>query len=101
MAVIRANKCTVISNDVFTDNTLSLSAKGLLCQMLSFQDGMDISEEKLYACFNNSRNTIRNALNELEQTGYLKHTVERTDDGKMQSVCIVCDSITKNESEKL
>ena len=101
MAVIRANKCTVISNDVFTDNTLSLSAKGLLCQMLSLQDGLDISEEKLSAFFNDSRAAIKDALNELEQAGYLKHTVERTDDGKMQSVCIVRDSRTKNESEEV
>lgn len=99
MAVIRAKKYTVISNDVFTDNTLSLGAKGLLCQMFSFQDGMDISEEKLSALFNDSRTTIRNALNELEQAGYLKRTVERTDDGKLQSVCIAYE--TKNESEEV
>lgn len=101
MAVIRANKCTTISNDVFTDNTLSLGAKGLLCQMLSLQDGVDISGKELSAFFNDSRIAIIYALDELERAGYLKRTVERTDDGKMQSVCVVYDSRTRNESEEV
>lgn len=43
--LIKHKNYTVIGNGVFTDNSLSLKAKGLLCQMLYLPDDCELTTE--------------------------------------------------------
>lgn len=85
MAVIRVNKTsdyTVMSNTHLRQKEMSLKAKGLLSVMLALPDDWDYSINGLCAICKESQTSIRSALGELEQYGYL--TRERTQDEKGQ-----------------
>lgn len=62
---------TNIDNAVFFDNRLSAKAKGVLCQMLSLPDNWEYSVEGLATRFSDGKASIRSAVTELEQYGYL------------------------------
>lgn len=62
---------TNIDNTVFFDNRLSAKAKGVLCQMLSLPDNWEFSVEGLTTRFSDGKASIRSAITELEQYGYL------------------------------
>lgn len=75
MAVLRKEKkgsFTVIDNAIFKDRTLSLKAKGLLCQMLSLPDGWEFSVEGLTKLSTDGRSAVASALNELQKAGYFR-----------------------------
>lgn len=77
MAVIRVNKTadyTVISNTHFKEREMSLKAKGLLSMMLSLPDDWDYSIAGLVMLSKDGKDSVMNALTELEQFGYLKRT---------------------------
>lgn len=77
MAVVRINKnqnYTVMSNYHFQEKDMSLKAKGLLSFMLSLPDDWDYSVAGLVACCKENETAIKNALNELQEFGYLKVT---------------------------
>ena len=89
MAILRKRKkdnFTVIDNTVFYDKTLSFKAKGLLCQMLSLQDGWTFSVGGLAGLSSDGITTVRTALSELEQHAYVKRTQVRDHDGKIAGV---------------
>lgn len=72
---------TIVSNEVTRDNSISLSARGLLIFMLGCkEDTWEFSVAKLIKNTNTSRTKIENALEELENAGYLKRT--QTKDNK-------------------
>jgi hypothetical protein len=77
MAVIRVNKTadyTVISNTHFKEKGMSLKAKGLLSMMLSLPDDWDYSIAGLVTLSKDGKDSVVNALTELEEFGYLKRT---------------------------
>lgn len=77
MAVFRVNKnknYTVMSNYHFKDKNLSLKAKGLLSQMLSLPEDWDYTVAGLCAINKEKESSIKSALNELKELGYLKVT---------------------------
>jgi uncharacterized phage protein (TIGR02220 family) len=77
MAVIRVNKTadyTVMSNSHFKEREMSLKAKGLLSMMLSLPDDWDYSINGLATLSKDGKDSVMNALSELEQFGYLKRT---------------------------
>lgn len=77
MAVFRVNKnknYTVMSNYHFRDKNLSLKAKGLLSQMLSLPEDWDYTVAGLCAINKEKEASIKSALNELKELGYLKVT---------------------------
>ena len=77
MAVFRINKTanyTVISNSHFKEREMSLKAKGLLSLMLSLPDTWDYSVNGLAVLSKDGKDSVMNALAELEQFGYLKRT---------------------------
>lgn len=85
MAVIRVQKSkdyTVMANYHFKDRTLSLKAKGLMSLMLSLPDDWDYTVAGLVTLCRDGRDSIRSALKELEEAGYLKR--ERNRNGKGQ-----------------
>lgn len=77
MAVIRVNKTadyTVLSNYHFKEKEMSLKAKGLLSLMLSLPDDWDYSIAGLVTLSKDGKDSVMNALTELETFGYLKRT---------------------------
>lgn len=77
MAVFRINKTadyTVISNSHFKEREMSLKAKGLLSLMLSLPDTWDYSIRGLAVLSKDGKDSVMNALEELEQFGYLRRT---------------------------
>lgn len=77
MAVIRINKnadYTVMSNNHFKEKEMSLKAKGLLSLMLSLPDKWDYSIAGLVTLSKDGKDSVMNALSELEEFGYLKRS---------------------------
>ena len=77
MAVIRVNKTadyTVMSNTHFKEKEMSLKAKGLLSMMLSLPDTWDYSIAGLVSLSKDGKDSVMNALAELEEFGYLIRT---------------------------
>jgi hypothetical protein len=84
MAVFRVNKntnYTVMSNYHLRDKNLSLKAKGLLSLMLSLPPDWDYTVAGLCAICKEGRGSVRTALIELEELGYLKRTTVRDEKG--------------------
>ena len=85
LAVIRVNKTgdyTVMSNTHFKEKEMSLKAKGLLSLMLSLPDTWDYSIAGLVALSKDGKDSVMNALNELEELGYLIRTKLTDDKGR-------------------
>lgn len=77
MPVARVHKSkdyTVMSNYHFKEKGLSLKAKGLLSLMLSLPDDWDYSIAGLVTLSKDGKDSVMNALIELETFGYLKRT---------------------------
>ena len=77
MAVIRVNRTanyTVMSNVHFREKGMSLKAKGLLSLMLSLPDDWDYSIAGLVTLSKDGKDSVMNALDELESFGYLRRT---------------------------
>lgn len=75
MSVIRVNKTkdyVVMSNHHFKERKMSLKAKGLLSEMLSLPDDWDYSISGLVSLNKENETSIKSALNELKEFGYLK-----------------------------
>ena len=74
MSIFRINKndnYTTMSNYHFRDKNLSLKAKGLLSLMLSLPDSWDYSIAGLVAICKENETSIKSALTELKENGYL------------------------------
>lgn len=74
-SVIRVEKTsnyTVMSNQHFHVQNMSLKAKGLLSLILSLPDSWDYSIAGLSAICQESRGTIKKTLDELKSLGYLE-----------------------------
>lgn len=74
---------TNVNNTIFRDKRLSLKARGLLCTMLSLPDCWEFSESGLQSIIpTDGRSSIRTALKQLEECGYLQRRQLR-ENGKM------------------
>ena len=77
MPVVRVNKTkdyTVMSNYHLRETNMSLKAKGLLSLMLSLHDNWDYSVAGLVAICKENETSIKSALKELDNFGYLRVT---------------------------
>lgn len=84
---------TVIRNAIFRDYTLSAKAVGVACKLLSLPLDWDYSIKGIAAMFNDGESSIRSALTELENAGYLRRERER-EGGKLgKSIYIITDSL--------
>ena len=83
-----------IENYYLIDDTLSLRAKGIMAQMLTFSDYWSESVIENLSHFNNeSERTIYAALRELEEQGYLERYQERDKSGRLLPVeYMICDN---------
>lgn len=72
-----------IPNGILTNSKISLKAKGVLALMLSLPNNWNFSIEGIASKCKESRESIANAIKELEKVGYIKRTMMRGDDGKI------------------
>lgn len=70
----RTKNYTVMSNYHLRDSRISLSAKGLLSQMLSLPENWDYTLSGLRAINKEGKDAIRSSLRESEQAGYLRRS---------------------------
>ena len=86
MSTFRVNKnvnYTVMSNHHLQDKRLSLKAKGLLSYMLSLPDDWDYSLKGLTAGCRDGIDSVRSAVHELEDGGYLCRSKVRDARGRI------------------
>ena len=86
MAVFRVEKTkdyTVMSNHHLRNTTLSMKAKGLMSLMLSLPDTWDYTLFGLSTISTDGLSSIRAAVNELEEAGYLKRRRLRNGKGQL------------------
>lgn len=109
MSVIRIEKTkdyTIMSNYHFKEKEMSLKAKGLLSLMLSLPENWDYSIAGLVAICKENETSIKSALNELKEFGYLeviKKMPNETKTGRIEYEYIVYEKkqvIEKQEQEK-
>ena len=72
---------TVMSNFHLRDKALSLKAKGLMSFMLSLPNDCDYTIEGLTKCSSDGKDSIRTAIAELTDNGYLTVTRYRDEKG--------------------
>ena len=89
MAVFRVEKTknyTVMSNYHLRDKSLSLKAKGLLSLMLSLPDDWDYTIKGLAQICKDGMDSIRSAVHELEQHGYVSRRRIRNEKGQVGDI---------------
>ena len=87
MAVFRVERnkgYTVMSNHHLRNKELSLKAKGLLSQMLSLPEDWDYTLKGLSLINREKIDAIREAIKELERTGYIVRSRERDEKGRLR-----------------
>ena len=81
---VKKTDYTIIDNNIFKNQKLSLKGKGMICTMLSLPDNWNFSEEGLTQLSNDSRTGIRSTLKELMEYGYLTRERNRDEKGKLR-----------------
>lgn len=81
VTVKKEQNFTIISNDIFKDTRLSFKAKGLLTTMLSCPPNWNYTIEGLSKISKDGKASIRSALAELEEFGYLERKQLRDEKG--------------------
>ena len=76
--VERTKNFTVMSNHHFKNKKLSLKAKGLLSLMLSLPDDWNYNMKGLATLSKDGIDSVRTAMKELENQGYVKKTEAET-----------------------
>lgn len=82
---------TIIRNSIFKDYRLSAKAVGVACKLLSLPPTWDYSVRGLVALFSDGEASIRSALSELEDAGYLRREQDRTSGKFGKAVYVVTD----------
>lgn len=86
MATYRVNKksnYTVVDNYFIDDSRLSLKSKGLMIMFLRRPDGWIFYLSELSECCKDGKDSMSNALKELEKCGYIKKELRRDSLGKL------------------
>lgn len=81
VTVKKEQNYTIISNDIFKDTRLSFKAKGLLTTMLSCPPNWNYTIDGLSKISKDGKASIRSALAELEEFGYLERKQLRDEKG--------------------
>ena len=84
---------TVIRNAIFKDYSLSAKAVGVACKLLSLPPDWEYSVRGLVELFSDGESSIRSALNELEEHGYLKREQVRADGRFSKAVYTITDTL--------
>lgn len=96
----RTKNYTVMSNYHLRDSRISLSAKGLLSQMLSLPENWDYTLSGLRAINKEGKDAIRTSLRELEQVGYLRRSQTKAPNGRFSKNEYVIYELPQNPEPK-
>jgi hypothetical protein len=92
---------TIVTNNILRNKNLSMSAKGLLCTIFSLPPEWDYSFNGLVAICKEGKAAVRNAINELKDSKYIKISQSRNEKGYYQYKYTVYrkpyEEIQKNE----
>jgi hypothetical protein len=88
----KENPYVIINKTCLHDPLLSMKAKGVLCYMLSMPDDWVFHREELVNHFSDGITTLRSALKELEEHGYLKIICHREKGKVVQWETLVFES---------
>jgi hypothetical protein len=69
----------MISNQILQDNSLSLTARGLLSHLLSMPPNWQINVNHLLTMFPEGKSRVSNAWKELQEAGYVRKRMLRAD----------------------
>ncbi len=83
---------TSISNHIFSDDRLSLRAKGLLCYMLSKPDNWNFYKAGIMYETGLTIKKLDNTLSELKKAGYLKIEQSNTKSGRFSYEFIIFEN---------
>ena len=86
MAIIKHSytRCyTVIDNTCLQDPTMTLKAKGLYAYLMSLPEDWVLHQTELKRHFKDGKDSIRTAMNELIEKGYVTKTVTRNELGQI------------------
>ena len=100
MSVIRVeknNNYTTMNNHHFRNRSLSLKAKGVMSLMLSLPDDWDYTIKGLATLSKDGVDSVRSALKELEEQGYLTMKRVRNEQGHLASTEYVLKEIPSAE----
>lgn len=81
VTVVKEKNYTTVDNGIFKDTRISFKAKGLLTTMLSLPPTWNYTIEGLATLSKDGRDSIKTALKELENFGYLERKQIRNDNG--------------------
>lgn len=84
--VEKTKNYTVMSNNHFKEQKMSLKAKGLLSMMLSLPDTWDYSVSGLVKLSKDGKDSVMAALAELEKFGYLKRERKTNEKGQFAGI---------------
>ena len=68
----RLDKYTQVSNDTLRNPNLSWKAKGLLCYLLSHDEGFEIRKRNIHMFATDGYDSTNSAFKELEENGYIR-----------------------------
>lgn len=95
--VERTKNFTVMSNHHFKNKELSLKAKGLLSLMLSLPDDWNYSMKGLATLSKDGIDSVRTAMKELENQGYVTIDRGRNEVGCYQGTVYTVREVPKGE----
>lgn len=106
MSIFRIEKTknyTVMSNTHFKEKEMSLKSKGLLSLMLSLPDDWDYSIAGLVTLSKDKESSVKSALKELEDFGYLridKIYPDKSETGRIEYIYNIFEKSIKQGGEK-
>lgn len=95
--IVKRKNYTIITNEAVRDKRLSLKARGLLCFCMSLSDDWKYSVQGLASAAGVGVDTIKSAIKELEQVGYLARKKYRDEHGRMACDYVISDQPVKAE----
>lgn len=87
----RKLRFTIIDNRILEDERLSLKAKGILSYLLSRPDNWQVSDAHLATIGPDGEASVRSALKEIEDTGYLVRVRSQGERGRFEWTSYVYD----------
>lgn len=78
----KENPYVMLSKKIIDDNRLSWQAKGILIYLISKPDNWTVYEADIIASATNGRDSVKKAIKELEEFGYLRKEKKRDEKGK-------------------
>jgi len=78
-----------IANEMLEDSDLSFKAKGLMSYLLAQSDNWEVYQSQLIEVGTDGEVSVRSAMEELEENGYLESRRKRGEDGQFEGIVYV------------